>query len=80
MPDAPEAQGARRAPAPSAFRRRSPIRPPANCPAARRPACCSASPPFRGLHLIVLDEPTNHLDIDSRAALIAAINSTTPAL
>ena len=25
-------------------------------------------------HLIVLDEPTNHLDIDSRAALIAAIN------
>ena len=26
-------------------------------------------------HLIVLDEPTNHLDIDSRAALIDAINS-----
>ena len=30
---------------------------------------------FSGPHLIVLDEPTNHLDIDSRAALIAAINS-----
>jgi ATP-binding cassette subfamily F protein 3 len=29
---------------------------------------------FGGPHLIVLDEPTNHLDIDSRAALIAAIN------
>ncbi len=29
---------------------------------------------FRGPHLVVLDEPTNHLDIDSRAALIEAIN------
>jgi ATP-binding cassette, subfamily F, member 3 len=29
---------------------------------------------LRGPHLIVLDEPTNHLDIDTRAALIAAIN------
>ncbi|HWM46815.1 MAG TPA: ABC-F family ATP-binding cassette domain-containing protein [Xanthobacteraceae bacterium] len=29
---------------------------------------------FEGPHLIVLDEPTNHLDIDSRAALIEAIN------
>jgi ATP-binding cassette subfamily F protein 3 len=27
-----------------------------------------------GPHLVVLDEPTNHLDIDSRAALIEAIN------
>ncbi|MCC7345772.1 MAG: ABC-F family ATP-binding cassette domain-containing protein, partial [Variibacter sp.] len=27
-----------------------------------------------GPHLVVLDEPTNHLDIDSRAALINAIN------
>ncbi|MGH6769443.1 MAG: ABC-F family ATP-binding cassette domain-containing protein [Xanthobacteraceae bacterium] len=27
-----------------------------------------------GPHLVILDEPTNHLDIDSRAALIAAIN------
>jgi ATP-binding cassette subfamily F protein 3 len=29
---------------------------------------------FDAPHLIVLDEPTNHLDIDSRAALIEAIN------
>src|SRR5579883_1009351 len=29
---------------------------------------------FDGPHLAVLDEPTNHLDIDSRAALIEAIN------
>ena len=29
---------------------------------------------FNGPHLLVLDEPTNHLDIDSRAALVEAIN------
>jgi len=29
---------------------------------------------FPGPHLIILDEPTNHLDIDSRAALVEAIN------
>jgi ATP-binding cassette subfamily F protein 3 len=29
---------------------------------------------FFGPHLLILDEPTNHLDIDSRAALIEAIN------
>ena len=29
---------------------------------------------FSGPQLIILDEPTNHLDIDSRAALIEAIN------
>src|SRR5262252_2793865 len=29
---------------------------------------------FDAPHLVVLDEPTNHLDIDSRAALIEAIN------
>jgi ATP-binding cassette subfamily F protein 3 len=30
---------------------------------------------FAGPHLVILDEPTNHLDIDSRAALIEAINA-----
>ena len=29
---------------------------------------------FGGAHLLILDEPTNHLDVDSRAALIEAIN------
>jgi ATP-binding cassette subfamily F protein 3 len=35
---------------------------------------------FAGPHLLMLDEPTNHLDIDSRAALIAALNSYPGAL
>ncbi|MBI3436603.1 MAG: ABC-F family ATP-binding cassette domain-containing protein [Proteobacteria bacterium] len=30
---------------------------------------------FDAPHLIILDEPTNHLDIDSRAALVEAINA-----
>ncbi|KUL96201.1 glycosyl transferase family 1 [Bosea sp. WAO] len=29
---------------------------------------------FGGPHLMILDEPTNHLDIDSRTALVRAIN------
>jgi ATP-binding cassette subfamily F protein 3 len=29
---------------------------------------------MRGPHLLILDEPTNHLDIDSRTALMEAIN------
>ncbi len=29
---------------------------------------------FHGPHLLILDEPTNHLDIDSRSALIEALN------
>ena len=29
---------------------------------------------FDGPHLLILDEPTNHLDIDSRRALIDALN------
>jgi ATP-binding cassette subfamily F protein 3 len=35
---------------------------------------------FDGPHLVMLDEPTNHLDIDSRAALIEAINAFPGAL
>ena len=29
---------------------------------------------FHGPHLLILDEPTNHLDVDSRAALVMALN------
>jgi ATP-binding cassette subfamily F protein 3 len=35
---------------------------------------------FGGPHLLVLDEPTNHLDIDSRSALITALNAYPGAL
>ncbi len=30
---------------------------------------------FDGAHLLILDEPTNHLDMDSRAALVDALNA-----
>ena len=37
-------------------------------------AAARACRPSTAPHLLILDEPTNHLDIDSRAALIEALN------
>ena len=74
MPDAPEAQGARPRRRDRLFRRGRRHAGRRACRAARRRGCCSGLATFAGPHLLILDEPTNHLDIDSRAALIEAIN------
>src|SRR5437868_12870825 len=74
MPDAPEARVRARAGAigfPSEM---------ANTPAAQlsggeKARLLLGLATFQGPHLLILDEPTNHLDIDSRAALVAAINA-----
>ena len=46
----------------------------ARCRAARRRGCSSRWPPSTRRIFLILDEPTNHLDVDSREALIHAIN------
>ena len=49
--------------------RRSPT-----CRAASARGCCSTWSRWTAPHLLILDEPTNHLDIDSRRALLDALN------
>jgi ATP-binding cassette subfamily F protein 3 len=73
MPDAPEAKVRARAgaigfPAAMADTRA------ANLSGGEKARLLLGLATFEGPHLVVLDEPTNHLDIDSRAALIEAIN------
>jgi ATP-binding cassette subfamily F protein 3 len=73
MPDAPEAKVRARAgaigfPAAMADTRA------ANLSGGEKARLLLGLATFDGPHLVVLDEPTNHLDIDSRAALIEAIN------
>ncbi len=73
MPDAPEAKVRARAgaigfPAAAAD---TPVR---NLSGGEKARLLLGLATFNSPHLVVLDEPTNHLDIDSRGALIEAIN------
>ena len=73
MPDAPEAKVRARAGA-IGFSAAMADTPVANLSGGEKARLLLGLATFEGPHLVVLDEPTNHLDIDSRAALIEAIN------
>ena len=73
MPDAPEARVRARAGA-IGFSAEAADTPSANLSGGEKARLLLGLATNAGPHLIVLDEPTNHLDIDSRAALIDAIN------
>ena len=73
MPDAPEAKVRARAGA-IGFSAGMADTPVANLSGGEKARLLLGLATFEGPHLVVLDEPTNHLDIDSRAALIEAIN------
>jgi ATP-binding cassette subfamily F protein 3 len=74
MPDAPEAKVRARAGA-IGFPGAMAETPAANLSGGEKARLLLGLATFDGPHLVVLDEPTNHLDIDSRAALIEAINA-----
>ena len=73
MPDAPEAKVRARAGA-IGFSAEAADTPSANLSGGEKARLLLGLATNCGPHLVVLDEPTNHLDIDSRAALIDAIN------
>ena len=73
MPDAPEAKVRARAGA-IGFSAEAADTPSANLSGGEKARLLLGLATHAGPHLVVLDEPTNHLDIDSRAALIEAIN------
>ncbi len=73
MPDAPEAKVRARAGG-IGFSGERADTPVANLSGGEKARLLLGIATFAGPHLIILDEPTNHLDIDSRAALIEAIN------
>ena len=73
MPDAPEAKVRARAGS-IGFSGERADTPVANLSGGEKARLLLGLATFAGPHLIILDEPTNHLDIDSRAALIEAIN------
>jgi len=73
MPDASEAQVRARVGA-IGFSGEAGNTPVANLSGGEKARLLLALATFDAPQLIILDEPTNHLDIDSRAALIEAIN------
>jgi ATP-binding cassette subfamily F protein 3 len=74
MPDAPEAKVRARAGA-IGFAGASADTPAGQLSGGEKARLLIGLATFAGPHLVILDEPTNHLDIDSRAALIEAINA-----
>ena len=73
MPDAPEAKVRARAGA-IGFSEAAADTPSASLSGGEKARLLLGLATLLGPHLVILDEPTNHLDIDSRAALIEAIN------
>jgi ATP-binding cassette subfamily F protein 3 len=73
MPDAPEAKVRARAGA-IGFSGAAADTPVATLSGGEKARLLLGLATFAGPHLVILDEPTNHLDIDSRAALVEAIN------
>ena len=79
LPDAPEAQVRARAGA-IGFPQAAADTPAGQLSGGEKTRLLLGLATLAGPHLLVLDEPSNHLDIDSRAALITAINSYAGAL
>ncbi|MFO1148679.1 MAG: ABC-F family ATP-binding cassette domain-containing protein [Alsobacter sp.] len=73
MADAPEAKARARC-ARMGFPGQKADTPVANLSGGEKARLLMGLATFGGPHLLILDEPTNHLDIDSRAALMEAIN------
>ena len=73
MPDAPESKVRARAGA-IGFPEAAADTPCASLSGGEKARLLLGLATLAGPHLVVLDEPTNHLDIDSRSALIEAIN------
>ena len=73
MPEAPEAKVRARAGA-IGFSDAAANTPAGNLSGGEKSRLMFGLATFHGPHLVILDEPTNHLDIDSRSALITAIN------
>ncbi|WP_439499039.1 ABC-F family ATP-binding cassette domain-containing protein [Bosea sp. (in: a-proteobacteria)] len=73
MPDAPEAKVRSKA-AQIGFPASKAETPVKNLSGGEKARLMLGLAAFGGPHLLILDEPTNHLDIDSRVALVKAIN------